>query len=162
VVPTQRSIAEDLIQPAKLSFTDEPRKLYIGRLPKGVSDDFMEKLLNCCGELKSWKRSRDASNEPKPFGYAEYDNLEAVFAVMKLLNNAAITADNTTSRMLVRADEKTTTFLNGWVEIKKQEWIGKIDKLGVKIDREDLEQKEALGEIQPYERELIPTYDSMN
>ena len=97
--------------PAKLSFTDEPRKLYIGRLPKGATDDYMERLLRACGELKSWKRSRDASGDPKAFGYAEFDNLEAVFIVLKFLNNATLTADGVTSRILVKADEKATSFL---------------------------------------------------
>jgi hypothetical protein len=48
------------------------------------------------------------------------------------------------------------------VEIKKSEWIAKLEKLGVSVDVEDLEQKEALGEIQPYERELINDYDSLS
>lgn len=95
----------------KLSFNDEPRKLYIGRLPKGTTDEYFERLLKSCGELKAWKRSKDASGEPKAFGYAEFDSLEAVFAVLKLLNNAAVTADKSTSRILVKADEKTTQFL---------------------------------------------------
>ena len=116
-------------------------------MPKGTSDDLVEKLLRLCGDLKSWKRSKDASGEPKAFGFAEFDNLEAVFAVLKLLNNAALTVDGVTSRLLVKADEKTTTFLQGWVEIKKSEWIAKLEKLGVTVDLEDLEQKEALGEI---------------
>lgn len=151
-----------MIQPVKLSFTEEPRKLYIGRLPKGTTDELVEGLLRYCGDLKSWKRSKDASGEPKAFGFAEFDNLEAVFAVLKLLNNAALTVDGVTSRLLVKADEKTTTFLQGWVEIKKSEWIAKLEKLGVSVDLEDLEQKEALGEIQPYERELITDYDALS
>jgi len=52
--------------------------------------------------------------------------------------------------------------LQGWVEIKKSEWLSKLEKLGVTVDLEDLEQKEALGEIQPYERELINDYDILS
>jgi hypothetical protein len=52
--------------------------------------------------------------------------------------------------------------LQGWVEIKKSEWLSKLEKLGVTVDLEDLEQKEALGEIQPYERELINDYDTLS
>jgi hypothetical protein len=52
--------------------------------------------------------------------------------------------------------------LQGWVEIKKSEWLAKLEKLGVTVDLEDLEQKEALGEIQPYERELINDYDNLS
>jgi|LauGreDrversion4_2_1035121.scaffolds.fasta_scaffold187746_4 RNA-binding protein 25 len=136
---TKKSVAEDLLRPSKLSFTDEPRKLYIGRLPTGLSDEMVERVLRCCGDLKSWKRSRDASGEPKGFGYAEYDNYEAVYTVIKLMNNRTVTAlgknglevPGGTSRLLVKADEKTTQFLNGWIEIKKSEWINKMSKLGV-------------------------------
>ena len=162
MIQTKRSVAEDMLQPSRLSFTDEPRKLYIGRIPKGATDDYMEKLLRCCGDLKSWKRSRDASGDPKAFGFAEFDNLEAVFAVLKFLNNTCITADGTTSRILVKCDEKATQFLTGWVEIKKEEWFGKQVKLGIKVDIEDLEQKEALGEILPYEKELIKDFDEVS
>ncbi len=52
--------------------------------------------------------------------------------------------------------------MQGWVEIKKSEWLAKLEKLGVTVDLEDLEQKEALGEIQPYERELINDYDNLS
>lgn len=52
--------------------------------------------------------------------------------------------------------------MQGWVEIKKSEWLSKLEKLGVTVDLEDLEQKEALGEIQPYERELINDYDNLS
>ena len=45
--------------------------------------------------------------ESPRLGYAEYNSLEAVFAVLKLLNNAALTVEGTTSRLLVKSDEKT-------------------------------------------------------
>ena len=51
--------------------------------------------------------------------------MEAAFAVLKFLDNVPMTAGSTTSRLLVKADEKTTNFLKNWVEIKKQEWIAK-------------------------------------
>lgn len=40
--------------------------------------------------------------------------------------------------------------------------MSKLEKLGVTVDMADLEQKEALGEIQPYERELIPNFDQVS
>lgn len=121
----------------------------------------MERLLKCCGTLKSWKRSKDASGEPKAFGFAEFDSLEAVFAVMKLLNNTAMSAEGSTSRLLVNTDEKTKNFLTGWVDVKKQEWIGKQEKAGITVDLEYLEEKETLGEILPYEKELIPDFENV-
>ena len=80
--------------------------------------------------LKSWKRSKDASNEPKAFGYAELDTLEGAFAILKFLDNVAMTCGPSTSRLLVKADEKTTSFLKLWIEGKKNEWIAKQEKAG--------------------------------
>lgn len=111
-----------------------------------MSDEYIERLLRICGDLKAWKRSRDASGESKAFGFAEFADLEAVFAVLKFLNNAQVTVPSgsgrdsgNASRLLVKADDKTTTFLNGWVEIKKQEWLARQVKLGIPVDHEDLE-----------------------
>ena len=39
------------------------------------------------------------------------------------------------------------------------EWISRLEKLGASVNIEDLESKEALGEILPYERDIIPQYD---
>lgn len=41
------------------------------------------------------------------------------------------------------------------------EWISKQEKAGETIDLEDLEYKERLGEILPFEKELIPDYDEI-
>jgi RNA-binding protein 25 len=71
----------------------------------------MEKLLRTCGDLKAWKRSKDAQGEFKAFGFAEFDNLESVFCVLKFLNNAALTADGSsgsTGRILVKVEDKIT------------------------------------------------------
>jgi hypothetical protein len=48
------------------------------------------------------------------------------------------------------------------VDIKRQEWMSKLEKQGIPVDLADLEQKEALGEIQPYERDLIPNYEQVS
>lgn len=63
----------------------------------------MERLLSCCGNVISWKRSTDANGEPKAFGFAEYETIEAVFSCLKIINNLPIND----SRLLVKADQKT-------------------------------------------------------
>ena len=93
--------------------------MYVGKIPKGISDDFMERLLRSCGSLKTWKRPTDASGEPKAFGFAEYDSIEPIFACLKILNNLPLYE----SRLIVKADEKTTAFLKDWVELKKVDYI---------------------------------------
>lgn len=111
----KKTSLDEHLMPARLSFTDEPRKVYVGRLPKGAPDSLVETILKtCCGDLsygngtlKSWKRTFDASGVPKAFGYAEFDSLEVVYVVHRLLNNAAMTFESFSSRLLVNFDEKT-------------------------------------------------------
>lgn len=91
----------------------------MGKIPKGVTDDFMERLFRCCGSLVSWKRPTDASGEPKQFGFVEFDNIESTFACLKIINNLPLMEN----RILVKANEKTTQFLNDWRELKKMDWI---------------------------------------
>ncbi|CDW73846.1 UNKNOWN [Stylonychia lemnae] len=155
--PTQRSVAEDLLKPTNTINIEENRKLYIGKIPKNVSDDFLERLFRCCGQLLSWKRSTDANGEPKAFGFVEYENIESVFACLKIINNLPLLE----SRLMVKANDKTNQFLNDWKELKKMDWISQQEKAGNTIDNEDLEYKEQLGELMPYEQELIPSYDDV-
>ncbi len=121
--PITRNVAEELLQPNKFSLAslDERRKLYVGKIPKGISDELMERLLRCCGNMVLWKRSTDASGEPKAFGFAEYDSIEGIFAALKILNNLPLLEN----RLLVKADEKTTQFVNDWKDLKKADWISK-------------------------------------
>lgn len=118
---TQRSVAEDLLKPSTTLNVEENRKLYIGKIPKNVSDDFIERLLRCCGPILSWKRSTDASGEPKAFGFVEFENIESVFACLKIINNLPLME----SRLLAKANDKTNQFLNDWKELKKMDWISK-------------------------------------
>ena len=82
---------------------EEHRKLYVGKIPKGVTDEFLERLFRCCGNLMSWKRSTDASGEPRAFGFVEFDSIEAIFTSLKILNNLPLLD----SRLLVKSNEKT-------------------------------------------------------
>lgn len=86
----------------------------------------MERLFKCCGNVLSWKRSTDASGDPKAFGFVEFESVEAVFACMKILNNLPLYEQ----RLLVKANDKTNQFLNDWKELKKMDWIAKQEKEG--------------------------------
>jgi hypothetical protein len=44
---------------------EENKKVFVGKIPAGLSDEFMTQLLSCCGPLISWKRQTDASGVPK-------------------------------------------------------------------------------------------------
>lgn len=47
--------------------------MFVGKIPTGVTDDLIERLLKACGSLVMWKRSTAANGEPKSFGFAEFE-----------------------------------------------------------------------------------------
>ncbi|POG63814.1 hypothetical protein GLOIN_2v1682773, partial [Rhizophagus irregularis DAOM 181602=DAOM 197198] len=59
--------------------------LFIGGISPGVTDDWMEKILKTCGTLKSWKRVKDQSGNPKGFGFAEYADADSVLRALRVL-----------------------------------------------------------------------------
>lgn len=60
--------------------------LYVGSIdPQNVTDDTVQELLRTCGQLVKWKRVLDASGSPKPFGFAEYANLDGLDKALRLL-----------------------------------------------------------------------------
>lgn len=44
-----------------IAFDELSRKVCISRLPAGMPDDLMKKLLSYCGVMRSWKRFLDAN-----------------------------------------------------------------------------------------------------
>lgn len=47
---TKRSLAEDLVAPSKFSLErmEEHRKLWVGKIPKGLGEEVIERLLRAC------------------------------------------------------------------------------------------------------------------
>lgn len=117
---------------------DLKKSVFISRIPKQASNSMLEKLLKACGTLLSWRRSVSDPAKPSTFGIAEFDRLESVFACIKCLNNLNL-YDN---QLLVKADKNTMQFLEDWEAKKKQEWILKQEKNGVKVDFAELERLE--------------------
>ena len=81
------SPALDLLKPTQEKDLEEQKKVYVGKIPKGVSDTFMERLLKICGPVASWKRSTDANGEPRGFGFCEYEEVESMLVCLKVMNN---------------------------------------------------------------------------
>ncbi len=79
----------------------------------------IERLLKACGTLISWKRSSADPNRLPSFGIAEFDCLESVFACLKTMSNLKLYD----GQLTVKADQKTQSLLNDWVDTKRGEWI---------------------------------------
>ncbi|CAG8528735.1 4327_t:CDS:2 [Diversispora eburnea] len=100
--------------------------LFIGGISPGVTDDWMEKILKTCGSLKSWKRVKDQSGNPKAFGFAEYSDADSVLRALRVLGGEGAGDDKkdkgvvlpaleegaSGKKLIVKADENTRKYLD--------------------------------------------------
>ncbi|CAJ0757184.1 23719_t:CDS:10 [Entrophospora sp. SA101] len=96
--------------------------LFIGGISAGVIDDWMEKILKTCGTLKSWKRVKDQSGNPKGFGFAEYTDADSVLRALRVLGGddkkdkgvilPALEEGATKKKLIVKVDENTRKYLD--------------------------------------------------
>ncbi|CAG8472344.1 10031_t:CDS:10 [Dentiscutata heterogama] len=100
--------------------------LFIGGISPGVTDDWMERILKTCGSLKSWKRVKDQSGNPKGFGFAEYLDADSVLRALRVLGGEgpgddkkdkgvalpALEEGAVGKKLIVKADENTRKYLD--------------------------------------------------
>ncbi|KAL9552128.1 hypothetical protein MBANPS3_003935 [Mucor bainieri] len=100
---------------------DKLNTLFIGAIAAGVSDAWIETLLKTCGNLVQWKRTKDASGNPKGFGFATYDDPDSVLCALRVLGGEktdgvtlrAQDGSNVEKKMIVKADDNVRTHLEG-------------------------------------------------
>lgn len=104
---------------------DEPRtkserstKVFVGKIPSGLSDYFMEQLFIECGAIQSWKRALDSSGKPLGFGFVEFQHVEGMLRCLRLMNGLKIL----NSRLTVRVDMQTEFFIKEWSDLKRADW----------------------------------------
>ena len=131
--------------------TNDNKKVWVGKIPDGVSDTFMLRLLETCGTVVSWKRVTDSKGKQNSFGICEYLTVESMLKSLRLLNNFPI--DN--SELQVKVGAETEEFLKKWRERKKLEWIDSLRIKGIEPDLEEIRRKEEIGEPLEWELELV-------
>ena len=131
--------------------TNDNKKVWVGKIPDGVSDTFMLRLLETCGTVVSWKRVTDSRGKQNSFGICEYLTVESMLKSLRLLNNFPI--DN--SELQVKVGAETEEFLKKWRERKKLEWIDSLRIKGIEPDIEEIRRKEEIGEPLEWELELV-------
>ena len=68
--------------------------VYVGKIPAGVGDDLVRRLLEVCGAIKSWKRVMDPeSGQPKRFGFCEFEDAEGVLRAMRVLDGFPVKSE---------------------------------------------------------------------
>jgi len=82
--------------------------VYVGKIPLGVEDDFVKKMLDQCGK-NIWRRVNDpVSGKPKGFGFCDFELPEGALRALKGLNGLKI--DN--GELLLKVDEKTQKLID--------------------------------------------------
>lgn len=131
--------------------TNDNKKVWVGKIPDGVSDTFMLRLLETCGTVVSWKRVTDSKGKQNSFGICEYLTVESMLKSLRLLNNFPIDS----SELQVKVGAETEEFLKKWRERKKLEWIDSLRIKGIEPDLEEIRRKEEIGEPLEWELELV-------
>lgn len=77
--------APNLPTPANIP-TGPRYSMFLSQIPLDFADLWLENLLSAAGPLVSMRRVRDAAGMAKPFGFAEYSDLESVLRCLQCIN----------------------------------------------------------------------------
>ena len=145
-----------LVSPLMFSTQDqspvlERCKIWIGKIPEGISETFMKKLLECCGQVTSWRRVTNSSGKLNSFGFCEYSTVESILKCLRLLNGYPLLG----SELQVKIGSETEEFLKKWRERKKIEWINSMTMQGIQVNLDEIKKKEENGEPLEWELRLV-------
>ena len=126
-------------------------KIWIGKIPDGISETFMKKLLECCGQVTSWRRVTNSSGKLNSFGFCEYSTVESILKCLRLLNGYPLLG----SELQVKIGSDTEEFLKKWRERKKIEWINSMTVQGIPVNLDEIKKKEENNEPLEWELRLV-------
>ncbi|OLY84140.1 RNA-binding protein 25 [Smittium mucronatum] len=94
--------------------------IFVGSIPEGITDKWIESLLQTCGEVKSWNRLADAEGTPKGFGFCEYKELDGTLRAFRILTRGkdaglelpSPTKFGHTKRLVIKVEENIKDLLD--------------------------------------------------
>ena len=126
-------------------------KIWVGKIPEGISETFMRKLLECCGQVTSWRRVTNSSGKLNSFGFCEYSTVESILKCLRLLNGYPLG----NSELQIKIGKETEEYLKKWRERKKIEWINSMTLQGIPMNLDEIKKKEENGEPLEWELKLV-------
>ncbi|KAI8088198.1 hypothetical protein BDF21DRAFT_334381 [Thamnidium elegans] len=107
---------------------DKLTTLFVGAIAPGISDDWIVKLLETCGKLNHWKRTKDPSGNPKGFGFATYGDPDSVLCALRVLGGEktdgvtlkAMDGSGIEKKLIVKADDTVRNYLESYTNSKQQ------------------------------------------
>ncbi|KAJ8583591.1 hypothetical protein M405DRAFT_828324 [Rhizopogon salebrosus TDB-379] len=142
--------------------------LFVGSISGGVTDSFLNRLLEACGPVKSFKRLITPANKPQGFGFAEFEDPDSALRCLALLQNVELPALEdgcANKKLLIKADEKTRLFLDAYSaqkmktdadETMLQQAKARVDELVTEINQ--LSQEAANSGLLDKEKYVIPPH----
>ncbi|CEG67300.1 hypothetical protein RMATCC62417_03750 [Rhizopus microsporus] len=107
---------------------DKLNTLFVGAIAPGISDEWIEKILQTCGTLKHWKRAKDASGNPKGFGFATYEDPDSSLCALRVIGGEktdgvtlkATDGSQIEKKLIVKADDNVRSYLESYQHSSKQ------------------------------------------
>ncbi|KIY65020.1 hypothetical protein CYLTODRAFT_424707 [Cylindrobasidium torrendii FP15055 ss-10] len=119
--------------------------LFVGSISGGIEDSYLNRLLDACGPIQSFKRLITPANKPQGFGFADFADPDSALRAIELLNGVELPALEdgcANKKLLIKADEKTKTFLDAY---SSQRMLTDVDEQKKQASRQKL--KELVDEI---------------
>ncbi|CAD6919460.1 unnamed protein product [Tilletia controversa] len=107
--------------------------LFVGSIAAGVTDVWVTRLLEACGSLRQLKRPN------KAFAFAEFHDPGSVKRALKTLSGLELPAFQSgepAKKLMVKADEKTKNYMEGWENER------------ILTDQDEINDSEAISRVQ--------------
>ncbi|KAF6755851.1 hypothetical protein DFP72DRAFT_303328 [Ephemerocybe angulata] len=166
--PSMQALAQQQQQMQYLQPPAQKPTLFVGSISGGITDAYLNQLLESCGTVRSFKRLITPANKPQGFGFAEFEEPEAALRALDLLNGVELPALEdgcANKKLLIKADEKTKQYLDAYSshkmktdeeEQKKADSKKKIEQLVADINR--VQQDAANSGLIDKEKYIIPPH----
>ena len=87
----RQALRESMMQLVPPTKDEISRTIFVGGITEGVGgDDGLERILQCCGNLRRWIRAMDADNKACRFGFAEYEDPESLATAVDVLKDVEV------------------------------------------------------------------------
>ncbi|KAL8897394.1 MAG: hypothetical protein Q9207_007236 [Kuettlingeria erythrocarpa] len=86
----RQAVRENMMQLIPPTKEEILKTIFVGGITEGVSDDGIERILQCAGNLRRWTRAMDADNKACRFGFAEYEDPDSLSTAVDVLKDVEV------------------------------------------------------------------------
>ncbi|KAK8159810.1 hypothetical protein IWX90DRAFT_311107 [Phyllosticta citrichinensis] len=108
------------------------RTIFVGSIPETVSNDDLERILTCAGNLRRWDRPVNSENTFCNFGFAEYEDAESLETAAAILEDGVQVPAKKPEKIKAEDEELEMAHLAVKVDNASlkyaEEWKGKRDE----------------------------------